>query len=125
MLLADRVQFDPARKTHSVENVRNQAVVPLFPAAIVLQALVKVWMDDGYEGTLDCRVVRPDGQCLYILAMPHISNKRGESFVPGMDFGATVRFPVTMSGNYTLQIMEGEACVAEYPLHVRLEGEAG
>ncbi|MWC31298.1 hypothetical protein [Paenibacillus sp. MMS18-CY102] len=127
VLIADRVHFHADHKVHSIDNVRNHAAVPVFPASVKVSALVKVWMDSEYEGELGCRIVRPNGKSQYILKMPNITNKRNETLVPGMDFGATLQFYVTMSGNYLIQLFETddeESILAEYPLYVRLEEEA-
>ncbi|MBD3919296.1 hypothetical protein H8B09_11070 [Paenibacillus sp. PR3] len=117
LVIAEQVQFNSKEKFHNVHHAYNHVTVPIFPAAVVTEVLVKVLFPESMKGDVENRspavVVRnASGKILSYVGLQPILNMRPPGRVPGIDMIGHVRFPVIEEGvyEYSLEIEERPIC---------------
>lgn len=105
LVIAEQVQFNSKEKFHNVHHVYNHVTVPIFPAAVVTEVLVKLLFPESMKGDVEHRtpavVVRnSSGKILSYVALQPILNMRPSGRIPGIDMIGHVRFPVIEEGIY-------------------------
>lgn len=122
LLVADGVEFDKNKKCFSVSHILNAVTVQLFPAAIVTNLLVKLYVpsvDSVHK--LDIEVKDAKDKLVFYESIGEVKNVRtntenGEW--PGIDTSVKCRFPVTSQGTHTFNLYADKKLLSSYPLFV-------
>lgn len=117
LVVAEQVQFNSKDKFHNVHHVYNHVTVPIFPAAVVTEVLVKLLFPESMKGDVEHRspavVVRnASGKILSYVGLQPIMNFRPAGRIPGIDMLGHVRFPVIEEGvyEYSLELDDRQIC---------------
>jgi|GEM_PF-2531148 hypothetical protein len=117
LIVAEQVQFNNKEKYHNVHHVYNHVTVPIYPAAVVTEVLVKLLFPESMIGEVEHRtpavVVRnASGKILSYVALQPVLNMRPAGRIPGIDMFGHVRFPVIEEGvyEYSLELEDHAIC---------------
>lgn len=117
LVVAEQVQFNTKEKFHNVHHVYNHVTVPIFPAAVVTEVLVKLLFPESKISEVEHRspavVVRnTSGKILSYIGLQPILNMRPAGRIPGIDMFGHVRFPVIEEGvyEYSLELEDRPIC---------------
>lgn len=123
LIAAEKIEFDAFRNQHSLANVLNSMTVPLFPAAVITDVLVKINFESrDYTTEAEFTVVSPEGKIVCSKSSLPIKNLRTEKEVPGIDLAFNARFPVVEKGNYYYKLVVNNQLLCEYPVYIYSKG---
>ncbi|WP_081476685.1 hypothetical protein [Brevibacillus laterosporus] len=105
MIIAEKVHFHEYEKMHSVEKVLNAITVPILPAAVITDVLVKVFFEEDTPPLQpSIQVLDQENRLVCHEELPPLKNFRKEGMVPGIDIRVNIRFPVVEEGVYTYRL---------------------
>ncbi|MCR8979766.1 hypothetical protein [Brevibacillus laterosporus] len=114
MIIAEKVHFSEYEKAHSIEKVLNAITVPILPAAVKTDVLVKVFLkEDTPALQSSIQVLDQEDRLLCNEELPPLKNFRKEGMVPGIDMFVNIRFPVVEEGVYTYRLYIDNELMAE------------
>ncbi|WP_214481966.1 hypothetical protein [Bacillus sp. SM2101] len=123
IILAEKIDYDPAIKKHSIFNIINKILVPTIPAAVVTQVYFKYRFNPGIklDNTIcHMKIFDPNNESIYEAVLPELKNLRSSFMTPGIDGVVEVRIPVCMTGNYEYVIYAKDIKLCSYPLYIDL-----
>ncbi|MGE7999052.1 hypothetical protein ACQKOF_10295 [Lysinibacillus sp. NPDC093190] len=121
ILIAEKVEFDPIVKQHTIHNVLNRVSVPTFPTVLITYVYSKfiftkeILLEDCL---CEIKVSDPSGEIVYEAVLPDLSNFRSPEMSPGIDGAVEIRFPVYISGNYEYTVYANNKKLFKYPLYI-------
>jgi hypothetical protein len=122
VVAAREIRFDPALKTHHLEQVLNELTVPALPHIASCDLLIKFSLEDRERDYL-CEICVVDRNSRLLFTMPKtIRNVRPENRPAGCDLSVRVPFLVEEEGEFAFEIIGPRGLIGRYLLYVREEG---
>lgn len=122
LVVAEKVEFDPNLKNHSIMNIKNRVVVNTYPAVAIIQVWIKLWLKNEQRQSVTLTMYSPNGDTLIHNKTDQIASVRPAGMPPGMDMMKEIRAVVTEPGIYPLILRDSDQhIIAEYPLYISKE----
>lgn len=119
LIIAEKMDYNPILKRHSISNILNSIEVPVLPSALITDVLVKfILPNTDYFEEAYVEVRAPDQEIVFKSNIIEIQNYRPLDVTPGMDANFNARFAVLEEGNYIYKLHAKEKLLFEYPLYV-------
>lgn len=122
LVVAEKVEFDPTIKNHSIIHIKNRVSVRTYPAVAIIHVWIKLWLKTEERQSVILSMYHPSGQMLLHNRIDQIVSVRPAGMPPGMDMQREIRVVVTQPGIYPLILLDAEQnVIAEYPLYISKE----
>ncbi|MGG4108576.1 hypothetical protein AAXB25_32270 [Paenibacillus lautus] len=119
VIVAERVDFNYEKTTHSIENIYNTLTVNVVPSVAFVDVWAKVAfsMEQSVEAWIE--IINSNNELIFTSNPMELENYRETNMHPGADFSLSIRFLVTKEGNYTVKLVVNNNEVYAYPLFVK------
>lgn len=114
IVISKKIEFNRDEKYHNIFQVVNQVFVPILPAVVITDVLVKILipvshMDDLAGIEPEIHILDKDNKLINNYFLPPLENLRMPDNIPGIDIQTNIRFPVKVEGIYEYKLFVGES----------------